>query len=227
MTLPEDFPRPSLLEDDGLFPVAATGHRRLGNPPYDPTNPTATRIKELFCGELNRFGSESTDEVIGISGMALGADQLFAESCIECGIRWIAYVPCLRQYSRWPVAAINRYRELADAATQVWLPSGHRTYHDGCMQRRNEAMVRDCRQVLAVWDGSSGGTANCVWSATVDDIRPVRRVNPLELNAGFVDYHLPRSVTDTIGVPTNVKARSSDEFLPPSRRRMWHATKSR
>ena len=34
MVLPEDHPRPTLLEGDGLFPVAVTGHRRLG--PYGP-----------------------------------------------------------------------------------------------------------------------------------------------------------------------------------------------
>jgi len=30
------------------------------------------------------------------------------------------------------------------------------------MQRRNEAMVDACTHVLALWDGSSGGTENCV-----------------------------------------------------------------
>lgn len=35
-------------------------------------------------------------------------------------------------------------------------------YTQNCMQKRNEAMVDSCNIVLAVWDGSSGGTCNCV-----------------------------------------------------------------
>ena len=30
------------------------------------------------------------------------------------------------------------------------------------MQLRNEAMVNDCDLLLALWNGTSGGTANCI-----------------------------------------------------------------
>jgi uncharacterized phage-like protein YoqJ len=30
------------------------------------------------------------------------------------------------------------------------------------MQKRNEMMVDDCNLLLTLWDGSDGGTANCL-----------------------------------------------------------------
>jgi uncharacterized phage-like protein YoqJ len=45
-------------------------------------------------------------------------------------------------------------------------------------QKRNEFMVDNADTVLAIWDGSSGGTANCVQYAIKKDKR-VLHYNPL------------------------------------------------
>jgi uncharacterized phage-like protein YoqJ len=35
-------------------------------------------------------------------------------------------------------------------------------YDLDCMNKRNEWMVDNCDLLIAVWDGTSGGTANCI-----------------------------------------------------------------
>jgi len=35
-------------------------------------------------------------------------------------------------------------------------------YNSTCMQDRNEWMVDHCHALVAVWNGTGGGTANCV-----------------------------------------------------------------
>ena len=52
------------------------------------------------------------------------------------------------------------YRELLKSAhgTRVISPSPSKKAFD----LRNRAMVDDCDLLIAIWDGSPGGTANCV-----------------------------------------------------------------
>ena len=50
-------------------------------------------------------------------------------------------------------------------------------YEDSCMQDRNLYMVQNADLLYAVWDGSLGGTANCVHAAENAGI-PVIRVEP-------------------------------------------------
>jgi uncharacterized phage-like protein YoqJ len=45
------------------------------------------------------------------------------------------------------------------------------------MQIRNEWMVDRADQVIAIWDGTSGGTANCVEYATKMN-KPILRIDP-------------------------------------------------
>lgn len=47
------------------------------------------------------------------------------------------------------------------------------------MQRRNEWMVDHCTEVVALWDGTPGGTANCLRYANQPAIeRPVVNLWP-------------------------------------------------
>ena len=208
INIPEDLARPTLLEGDGLLPIAVTGHRRLGSrEPYNPTNMVATKVKELLGEEVTRIVDTNPlgAGFIGISGMALGVDQLYAEVCIDMGLPWIAYVPCLKQWNTWPPKAVARYKDLVSKATDIWLPCGPVPYSFACMQFRNEAMVRDCTGLLAVWNGVAGGTANCAWFAATTIIRPIRVLDPRFLKDGWVTYRLPESVTTVMGSATSAQ----------------------
>ena len=114
-----------------------------------------------------------------ISGMALGVDQWAASVCISLKIPFTAAIPFEGQELKWPPGAQDVYRELLGKAAAMVVVSRF-GYSPRAMQKRNEWMVDHCDNLLAVWDGSSGGTANCIAYAETRGI-PIVRIDPTEL----------------------------------------------
>lgn len=136
--------------------TAVTGHRgsKLGYGREVDTRLTKTAI--IY------FSKNRPDEII--TGMALGWDMAVAEAADILRIPFTAAVPCPSQASQWPKQSQNRWN---------WLLSGAKYVHYCCeeyspraMQIRNEFMVDNAEQLVALWDGSSGGTGNCIRYAT-------------------------------------------------------------
>lgn len=154
--------------------VGVTGHRpdKLGG--YGATNPLRNRIVDAIKGALVDLGATK-----GITGMAIGADQYFASACLDLGMPFIAAVPFAGQESRWPPASQQAYRELLAAADEVVYVSSP-GYARWKMQARNEWVVDHCTHLVAVWNGSSGGTANTIMYAN-KVTRPIHIINPREL----------------------------------------------
>lgn len=136
--------------------LAATGHRpdKLGG--Y--SDEVLARLQRLAAAWIVDYHPTQV-----ISGMALGWDTAVALAAIEHGYPLVAAVPFVGQESIWPKAAQERYRKiLAHAEVRIISPGG---FSVGKMQYRNEWMVNRCDRLVALWDGSSGGTANCVFYA--------------------------------------------------------------
>lgn len=96
-----------------------------------------------------------------ISGMALGWDQALAHAANDVHIPFHAYIPFDGQEKTWPKVSQDFYHELlGKAARKVY--TAEPGYAAWKMQHRNKAMVDACTHVLALWDGSEGGTHNCV-----------------------------------------------------------------
>lgn len=136
--------------------IAATGHRppKIGG--FKIPNPTYNYIRE----ETRRILQEKQPEK-AISGMALGFDTLFADVCVELEIPFIAAVPFRGQQNVWPQESRRKYAELLEKAVEVVIVSDG-GYSPPKMQIRNEWMVNNSSVMLSCWDGSSGGTNNCV-----------------------------------------------------------------
>ena len=134
--------------------VAGTGHRpdKLGG-----YGASTVRRLTLFA----RFVLEGVGPDGVISGMALGWDMALAEAALDLGIPLLAALPFRGQEARWPEASQARYRGLLARASRIEIvcEGGYSAWK---MQARNEWMVDHCDLLLALWDGSSGGTANCV-----------------------------------------------------------------
>lgn len=94
-------------------------------------------------------------------GGALGWDTLAARACLLAGIRYHVFVPFDGQELKWPLAARERYHIMLEYAASVRVVSPG-PYAAWKMQKRNEAMVNHSLEVWALWDGSDGGTANCI-----------------------------------------------------------------
>jgi len=138
--------------------IAFTGHRphKLGG--YDNETNKRTDILD----KIEKYISEEKfKDITFISGMALGVDQWIAEFAIAHYINFKAYIPFKGQESVWQKQDQEHYYELLKYAESIkYVCEGG--YAAWKLQKRNVAMVNDCDLLIAIWDGSSGGTANCV-----------------------------------------------------------------
>ena len=96
-----------------------------------------------------------------ISGMALGWDQALASAAIKCNIPFIAAIPFIGQESKWNYNSKRFYNELLDYADDIIYCSDP-GYSAHKMQIRNEYMVDHTDIILAMYDGTKGGTHNCI-----------------------------------------------------------------
>lgn len=136
--------------------ICATGHRPQKLP--GGFSPSTFNLLVKTAGEW-LDANPRVSEVI--SGMALGWDQAIAQAALDRMIPVHAFIPFPGQADGWPMESHVRYQKLLRQC------ASHRTisrgpYHPGMMQIRNEAMVDASGLVVALWDGSSGGTGNCV-----------------------------------------------------------------
>jgi uncharacterized phage-like protein YoqJ len=153
--------------------IAFTGHRpnKLGND-YDLTSPLTKKIQlKIIESVEEHFDSISWKELINsrmiwITGMALGIDTLVALTAIECKIQFIAAISCVGQWSKWPKKSVELYDKILSNPLCTKYLVSNRTYFDGCMDIRNKWMVDQLTEpidrLIAVHDGSKGGTYNCV-----------------------------------------------------------------
>lgn len=138
--------------------LAATGHRpnKLGG--YDAD--TRDRLRYFAEGLLREYEPE-----LVLVRMAQGWDQAVASASMLLRVPFDAYVPCDGQELLWPEDAQQRYRAILKRAREINVVSPG-PYEPWKMQRGNVAMVDALKspddRLLALFDGTKGGTANCV-----------------------------------------------------------------
>ena len=126
-----------------------------------------------------------------ISGGALGIDQLAANLVLQMRPGYSARVrltiarPFPSQDSAWPYAIQHSYKDLLNKASQV-VDVSPDPYLIWKMHKRNKWMVDNADAVIAVWDGSKGGTANCVRYAA-KQAKPVLLIQPAEQDWQWVN----------------------------------------
>lgn len=150
--------------------AGVTGHRpdKLGE--WDPLHPVVERVKKALRAALIEVWPKHL-----VTGMALGVDQWAAQEALELGIPFIAALPCDDMERMWPLPSQQRFHVLLKQARQVvFVTDG--LYKPWKMQRRNEWVVDNCGILLAVHDGSGGGTFNCIQYAESVQ-RDIRRLS--------------------------------------------------
>lgn len=143
--------------------VAGTGHRpdKLGG--YDDA--TQLRVLKTAFDWLDKYKPSHV-----ISGGALGWDQQLANAARALEIPYTMALPFKDFDNKWPERSRKTLQNLINSAEQVKYIS-EEGYAPWKMQVRNEWMVDHCHLVLALWDGSSGGTGNCIRYAIKMDRR--------------------------------------------------------
>lgn len=136
--------------------IAGTGSRPPSLGGYKLPNP----IYCYVCQETEKILLNLKPDKI-ISGMALGYDQYLANIAIKLNIPFIAAIPFQGQDVKWPDSSRRIYNKLLTKAAEIVIVS-EPGFSAKKLQIRNEWMVDHCDILLAAFDGSIGGTRNCV-----------------------------------------------------------------
>lgn len=124
--------------------IACTGHREFS---FDNH-----LIVDIFKRALAKANC-----TMALSGMAQGADTLFAKAAIELGIPYKAICPFRGQGANWPEPAKQQYLELLSKAEEVIYTS--ESYHKHCFFVRDRYLVDKSDLLFALYDGrEKGGT---------------------------------------------------------------------
>jgi len=166
--------------------ICFTGHRpdKLGG--YNWHTSKNQRIMKALRSKIIEVINNTDSNVKDfrfICGGALGIDQMAFEICYElkyselklngCRIELELAIPFDKQASKWfsktDIDRFYRHQQLSDIITFVDLMEGYEfkgvpkgEYHPAKMQIRNRYMCDNSEAIIAVWNGSKGGTANCV-----------------------------------------------------------------
>ncbi|GAA0581458.1 hypothetical protein [Actinomadura livida] len=135
--------------------IAITGHRDLDEP-------TTVMVDEAIRTELR---AQSTRDIVGVSCLAAGADQIFARAVLHLGGRLEVVIPATGYAAALGGRARRGFEELKARASRIRaLPHvlpGPGPYRDAGL-----TMLDRVDRLIAVWDGApargGGGTAEVV-----------------------------------------------------------------
>jgi hypothetical protein len=136
--------------------VGCTGHQTLS---------PATR-RDVAAAIAAALARHSDDELIGLSSLAEGADQLFAFAVLAAGGRLHAVIPC-RDYEKsfQSEPARSTYETLLHLTASSDILAFDGPSEEAFLSAGHE-VVDHCDLLLAVWDGQvaagRGGTADVV-----------------------------------------------------------------
>lgn len=148
--------------------ISGTGHRpnKLGG--YDEK--TYQKYYQLAYDWLKEHKPRKV-----ISGMAMGWDIALAEASLDLDIWTTLAFPCKNQNLKWQGWWNIKYEEIMKRADEgQWISE---EYTPSCMQKRNIWMVDRADLILALWDGSDGGTGNCIQYANKKNKRIINLFN--------------------------------------------------
>jgi len=151
--------------------IAISGHRGLAD---DVVSFVGAGIRT----ELSRYATER--DLVGLSCLADGADQLFATLVLDAGGRLEVVVPAAEYRDGLPVDARPTYDALFAKADKIHTLEYVESTSAAHMAA-SELMVRMADRLFAVWDGQParafGGTADVVAYAQRQEV-PVTVVWP-------------------------------------------------
>lgn len=146
--------------------VGISGHRDLA-----PATARAVR------SEIKDFLTDRADGLIGVSCLANGADQIFAQAVIRVGGTLTAIVPAAEYRDRLPEDAHALYDALMEDAAEVIRLDFQESSSEAHMAA-SIAMLDRIDTLVAVWDGlparGYGGTADVIEEARARRIEVVR-----------------------------------------------------
>lgn len=140
-----------------MFKVMITGNR-----PFKLDKDKALIAKKEMLNAITKLHNKHDDLVI-LTGMALGPDQWAADICAYYGIPFDAYLPFKDQDSRWKWHEQEHYAGLMSRARNVFIAETNAPIGGAAYLKRNSMMVNDCNCAIVVWNGEyQSGTGSTV-----------------------------------------------------------------
>lgn len=100
-------------------------------------------------------------------------------------IKLISAIPCAKQYEVWKdQRCIDEWHFIVENADVVHYVS-EEPYTPWCLQKRNEWMVDNSDYIISVWDGTTGGTYNCIKYARKYD-KNILNIDPNSLELSYI-----------------------------------------
>lgn len=145
-----------MLDLEDVLYIAGTGHRphKFNCPRFDFDG-----LVNLLVGQL-----KSMDSAPVVSGMALGFDTAWAMAALQINRTLVCAVPFPEQASTWSAQDRFIYKHILEHANRVVFVNT--VYSDDVYAKRNKWMVDRAIKLVALWDGTKGGTSHCVRYAT-------------------------------------------------------------
>ena len=148
------------------FHIALTGHRPNKLAGYNLNTPYYLNMHKKLV-EIITDLTKTYDVVWVHSGMALGADTVWACAARTAikkfpgRVKLYAEIPVMTQPDAWfKQEDKQRWQDLVDLASDQTIYAD--TYSPRVLQERNIGMIDHADLLVAIWDGTSGGTANAV-----------------------------------------------------------------
>ena len=170
--------------------IAITGHRSNKLWGYNYNNANYIKLMKLFKQYIiDAINNDKEHKVEIITGMAIGTDTIFTVAGLYLrdhgyNIKVTCAIPFKGQESKWPLESQNLYNMILEKADNIVYVCNE-GYAKWKMQKRNEYMINlltsDNDFLIAVWNGTPGGTANCVGYAKKLNKRIIY-INPNSLN---------------------------------------------
>jgi uncharacterized phage-like protein YoqJ len=145
--------RPAGVPAGHLLAVGGHRPRELGG--FDG-NPIADGVRRRLA-EVLAAKAVMHDDLVVLTGLGLGAEQLAAEAALEAGVPYVAVLPFPEPDAPWPASSRARYRTLLDGAVAAVVvdPTAPATKQraGAALGRRDAWLARNATEAVVVWDG--------------------------------------------------------------------------
>jgi ribonuclease HI/uncharacterized phage-like protein YoqJ len=152
--------------------VVIFGHRPPDLGGYGE-NPIATAVRARMAEILSALAQVHADLVV-LTGLGLGAEQLGAEAAARAGVPYIAVLPFPEPDKVWPDARRAQFKLLVDGARETIVitpkPPATKQAAGAAIGKRNTWLVAQADAALVVWDGTD--------RTLRDDVRALERKIP-------------------------------------------------
>ena len=146
--------------------VVVGGHRPPALGGFD-RNPVADDVRRRLS-EVLAAKAELHDDLVVLTGLGLGAEQLGAEAAVTAGVPYVAVLPFPEPDAPWPRASRERFRELlAGAVDRITLDQvvpATRQRAGVALGRRDAWLARNASEAVVVWDGADADVGRLVRS---------------------------------------------------------------